>query len=346
MTFKVFLIDKDDAELSTGGSLSLTATFSRNFRTWIDLNNVDQQRSEYQRLQAEADMKPVAKTTKSNEDGDQKRPAKEATASSAEAAPSPNDIDDNTETAASAWLRSNMIHINGEFQFRDPDQVVPQYVHDWTAHTRDQIGRMRQETQLAPPAASDATEDEYNLAQIASLKAAVRKVKRIQQQLPAQRKSPAKKAKPNDDGEKLDAQKNPPNVDSESEPDSAPMRFPANHAADNWLASNNATPQLNGEILVEGPIQIPTFVQQHVQEWADYALSLATPFEEPPPDATDKERREAVETWALFHRLQEADGTIYILHPNRAIQEAPQWIQDWMTTHPLREPPSPTSSTI
>jgi len=117
------------------------------------------------------------------------------------------------------------------------------------------------------------------------------------------------------------------------------MRFPANRAADNWLDLNNATPQLNGEILVEGPIQIPTFVQQHVQEWADYALSLATPFEEPPPDATDEERREAVETWALFHRLQEADGTINILHPNRAIQEAPP-----VDTRLDDDPPTPRTS--
>jgi len=161
-------------------------------------------------------------------------------------------------------------------------------------------------------------------------------------------KRPAKKAKNNDKGEKLDDQENPPQVDEETEPNDAPPRPtpPTNLAAENWLALNNATPQLNGEILVEGPIQIPTFVQQHAQDWADYSLSLATPFEEPPPDATDEERREAAETWALFHLLYKADGTIYILHPNRAIQEAPQWIQDWMTTHTRRELPSPTSSTI
>jgi len=43
----------------------------------IDINNLDQQRSECQRLQAEATKKPAAKTAKSNDDGDKKMPAKE-----------------------------------------------------------------------------------------------------------------------------------------------------------------------------------------------------------------------------------------------------------------------------
>jgi len=91
-----------------------------------DLDNLEQQRSEYQRLQAQADMKPAAKSVKSNDDGDKKMPAKEATTSSAEAAPPSNDIDDDTEAAASAWLRSNMIRINGELQFIDPDNEPAQ----------------------------------------------------------------------------------------------------------------------------------------------------------------------------------------------------------------------------
>jgi len=41
----------------------------------IDVNDLDQQRSEYQRLQAEADRKPVATTENSNDDGDKKTPA-------------------------------------------------------------------------------------------------------------------------------------------------------------------------------------------------------------------------------------------------------------------------------
>ena len=102
----------------------------------------------------------------------------------------------------------------------DPDEVVPQYVHDWIDHVTAQIRNMRQEHQLASQAATAASEEEldeavqewfnshpttitegviecldpdqsvpqyvqdrmdYNLAQIASLKAASRKVKKIQQ---------------------------------------------------------------------------------------------------------------------------------------------------------------------
>jgi len=151
-------------------------------------------------------------------------------AAAAHAAPPPDEIDDDIQAVASAWLSSNVIHIDGEFHCIDPDQVVPQYVHDWMDHIRAQIGKMRQENHPASQAATDATEDEldeavhawfnsqratvtdgviecldpdqtvpqyvqdrmdYNLAQIASLKAASRKVKKIQQQLPAKRKLPA-----------------------------------------------------------------------------------------------------------------------------------------------------------
>mgnify|MGYP007080254168 CR=1 FL=1 len=44
----------------------------------IDINNLDQQRNEYQRLQAEAHTKPAAKKGNSNDDEDKKMPAKEA----------------------------------------------------------------------------------------------------------------------------------------------------------------------------------------------------------------------------------------------------------------------------
>jgi len=44
----------------------------------IDINDLDQQQSEYQRLQAEAHTKPVAKKVNSNDDEDKKMPAKEA----------------------------------------------------------------------------------------------------------------------------------------------------------------------------------------------------------------------------------------------------------------------------
>jgi len=43
-----------------------------------DLNNLDQQRSEYQRLQAEANKKPAAKQSKSNDDVDKKMQVKKA----------------------------------------------------------------------------------------------------------------------------------------------------------------------------------------------------------------------------------------------------------------------------
>jgi len=118
--------------------------------------------------------------------------------------------------------------------------------------------------------------------------------------------------------------------------------------AEHWLIQHHATPQFNGEVLVDGPIQIPAFVQQHVQNWADYyyaALSITATFEEPPPEATDAKLRAAVETWSKFHRTRESDGIIYILHPNRAVREAPQWIQDWMRTHPLSGTSATTTST-
>jgi len=136
-------------------------------------------------------------------------------AAAAHAAPPPDKIDDDIQAAAPAWLSSNVIHIDREFHCVDPDQVVPQCVHDWMDHIRAQIGKMRQENQLASQAATDATKNEineavhswfsshhatvtdgviecldpnqtvpqhvqdrmdYNLAQIASLKAASRKV--------------------------------------------------------------------------------------------------------------------------------------------------------------------------
>jgi len=147
----------------------------------------------------------------------------------AHAAPPPVEFDKDIQAAASAWLSSNIIHIDGVFHSVDPDEVVPQYVHDWIAHVRAQIRNMRQENQ-ASQAATAATKEElneavqawfnshpatitdgviecldpdqtippyvqdrldHNLAQIASLKAASLKVKQIQQQLPAKRKLPA-----------------------------------------------------------------------------------------------------------------------------------------------------------
>jgi len=149
-------------------------------------------------------------------------------AAAAHAAPPPDEIDDDIQAVVSARLSTNVININGEFQCVDPDQVVPQCVHDWMDHIRAQIGEMRQDN--PSQAATDATEEEldeavhawfnshpatitdgiiecldpdqtipqcvqdrpdHNLAQIASLKAASRKVKQIQQQLPAKRKLPA-----------------------------------------------------------------------------------------------------------------------------------------------------------
>jgi len=44
----------------------------------IDLNNLDQQRSKYERLQSEADKKPAAKKNPPKDDGDRKMPAKKA----------------------------------------------------------------------------------------------------------------------------------------------------------------------------------------------------------------------------------------------------------------------------
>jgi len=146
----------------------------------------------------------------------------------AHAAPPPDEIDDDIREAASEWMSSNIINIDGVFPCVDPYQVVPQYVHDWMDHIRAQIEIMKQENQLAAQAA--ATDDEideavhawisshrititdgviqfldpdqmvpkfvqdrtdYNLAQIASLQEASHKAKRIHQQLPAKPKSPA-----------------------------------------------------------------------------------------------------------------------------------------------------------
>ena len=70
-------------------------------------------------------------------------------AAAAHTAPPQDEIDDAIEAAASAWLSSNVIHINGKFHCVDPDQVVPQYVHDWMDHIRAQIGTMKQENHPA-----------------------------------------------------------------------------------------------------------------------------------------------------------------------------------------------------
>jgi len=146
--------------------------------------------------------------------------------------------------AASAWISSNIIVIDGAFHCLDSDQLVPQYVQDWMDHHRAQIESMNQENQLASQAAAvvhaapppDATDDkiseavcawisshhiivtdgviqcldpdqmvpkyvqdrmDYNLAQIASLKDDAHDAKRIQQQLPAKRKSPTAKMEEN-----------------------------------------------------------------------------------------------------------------------------------------------------
>jgi len=151
-------------------------------------------------------------------------------AAAAHAVAPPEEFDADIQAAASAWLSSNVIHIDGVFHSVDPDKVVPQYVHDWIAHIRTQIRNMRQENQLASQTATAASEEEldeavqewfnshpatitegviecldpnqtippyvqdrldHNLARIASLKAASLKVKQIQQQLPAKRKLPA-----------------------------------------------------------------------------------------------------------------------------------------------------------
>ena len=71
----------------------------------IDLNNLDQQRSEYQRLQAEANKKPAAKPAKSNDDGDKKMPAKTAKSSNKKPATKkqpPKDNDEDKKMPASA----------------------------------------------------------------------------------------------------------------------------------------------------------------------------------------------------------------------------------------------------
>jgi len=151
-------------------------------------------------------------------------------AAAAHAAAPPEEFDANIQAAASAWLSSNVIHIDGVFHSVDPDEVVPQYVHDWIAHVRARIRNMRQENQLTSQTATAASEEDldeavqewfnshpatitegviecldpnqtippyvqdrldHNLARIASLKAASLKVKQIQQQLPAKRKLPA-----------------------------------------------------------------------------------------------------------------------------------------------------------
>ena len=77
-------------------------------------------------------------------------------AAAANAAPPPDAIDAELSEAASAWLSSNIIIIDGVFHCLDPDQPVPQYVQDWMDHHRAQIESMKQENQLASHAAAAA----------------------------------------------------------------------------------------------------------------------------------------------------------------------------------------------
>jgi len=68
----------------------------------IDINNLNQQRSECQRLQAEATKKPAAKTVKPNDDGDKKMPAKETKSGNKKpATKKAEENDEDTKTPAS-----------------------------------------------------------------------------------------------------------------------------------------------------------------------------------------------------------------------------------------------------
>jgi len=87
----------------------------------IDLNNLDQQRSEHQRLQEEADMKPAAKTVKSNDDGDKKMPAKTAIVSNAE---------------ATKWLRQHKAKVSIEDGSVQADCPIPPQIQQWLDNER------------------------------------------------------------------------------------------------------------------------------------------------------------------------------------------------------------------
>jgi len=189
--------------------------------------------------------------------------------------------------------------------------LLCKYVHDWTARARAQIGRMRQENQLAPPAASDATNDEHNLAQIASLKSAVRNVQRIQQQLPA------------DDGDKkipakaaiilTRSNQRPYNATTETTRDT---KRPAKKAKSNitetdTTATSRILPSLDDLFL---PEEEKVFIEDHIIPWLndnDYTLDEDGTF------YTDSIIPPAIQEWFIGRGAQLA-----AIPPTRAIPEA------------------------
>ena len=127
----------------------------------IDINNLDQQRSEYQRLQAEADRKPAAKPEKSNDDGDKKMPAKRAKSSDKKPAAKkkpPNDDDEDKKMPASTrtqvppisraeatqWLRKHKAKVSIEDGSVYADCPIPPQVQQWLDNERSRAAARRQ----------------------------------------------------------------------------------------------------------------------------------------------------------------------------------------------------------
>jgi len=108
----------------------------------IDINDLDQQRSEYQRLQAEANKKPAAQTAKSNDDGDEKMPAKET--KSGNKKPANDDYEDKKMPArtgtqihpvssaeATQWLHRHKAKVSIEDGSVYADCPIPPQVQQW-----------------------------------------------------------------------------------------------------------------------------------------------------------------------------------------------------------------------
>jgi len=145
----------------------------------IDLNNLDQQWSECQQLQAEADKKPAAKTAKSNDDGDKQMPAKKAKSSDKKPAakkepPKENDKDKKMPASArkqapplqphqhhhqarptkktavissaevTQWLRQHKAKVSIEDGSVQADCPIPPQIQQWLDNDRREAAALRQ----------------------------------------------------------------------------------------------------------------------------------------------------------------------------------------------------------
>jgi len=118
----------------------------------IDINDLDQQRSEYQRLQAEANKKPAAQTAKSNDDGDEKMPAKET--KSGNKKPANDDYEDKKMPArtgtqihpvssaeATQWLHRHKAKVSIEDGSVYADCPIPPQVQQWLKERSEAAAR-------------------------------------------------------------------------------------------------------------------------------------------------------------------------------------------------------------